>query len=66
MTAAAGAGLAVERLGEHTDAESDGRGILPRVDVLPALKDGDSSLGRLALLVASCFNALRRDGPGLT
>ncbi|NXY94992.1 methyltransferase domain-containing protein [Streptomyces sp. BR123] len=30
VTAAAGAGLAVERLGEHTDAESDGRGILPR------------------------------------
>ncbi|MFJ9642906.1 class I SAM-dependent methyltransferase [Streptomyces sp. NPDC101206] len=30
VTAAAGAGLLVERLGEHTEAESDGRGILPR------------------------------------
>ncbi len=30
VTAAAGAGLVVERLGEHTEADSDGRGILPR------------------------------------
>lgn len=38
----------------------------PNFDVLLALRDEDSSLGRLTLLGASCFNALCRDGPGLT